>query len=129
MQKLTVEFVDSFPEVLEEGELYVSIKYGSVAHLCCCGCGEEVVTPLSPTDWKLIYNGKTVSLFPSIGNWNFDCQSHYFITQNVVRWASKWPQERIKQGQKKDLQRKKEYFSKTKKPLRCRKFLEWLFNI
>jgi Family of unknown function (DUF6527) len=35
-------------------------------NLCCCGCGEKVVTPLRPTDWKLIFDGKTISLDPSL---------------------------------------------------------------
>jgi len=34
-----------------------------------------VVTPLSPTGWSLIFDGETVSLYPSIGNWNFPCRS------------------------------------------------------
>jgi hypothetical protein len=75
-------FVDFIPEQLEEGVLYVSIEYMTVAHLCCCGCGQEVSITLSPTDWRLIYDGKTVSIEPSIGSWNLPCQSHYFIARN-----------------------------------------------
>jgi len=38
------------------------IEYATAVHKCACGCGKEVVTPLSPTDWKLIFDGKALSL-------------------------------------------------------------------
>jgi hypothetical protein len=75
------EFVDLIPDALEDGVLYVSVQYATALHLCCCGCGSEVVTPLSPTDWSLTFDGDTVSLRPSIGNYSFPCRSHYFITR------------------------------------------------
>lgn len=86
---LTLEFIELAPPVLEDGVLYVSMLYGSVIHKCCCGCGEQVVTPLGPTDWKLTYDGEAISLYPSIGNWSFRCQSHYWIQNNQVRWAGR----------------------------------------
>ena len=79
------EFVEFVPERLVDDTLYVSISYATAAHRCCCGCGREVVTPLSPTDWQLTFDGETVSLYPSIGNWNFACRSHYWIENNGVR--------------------------------------------
>ena len=85
--KLAHEFVDSIPEELEDGVLYVSIRFGTVVHKCACGCGEEVVTPLGPAEWRLTYDGRTVSLAPSIGNWSFACRSHYWIEDGKVRWA------------------------------------------
>jgi len=92
--QLAPEFVELAPPKLEEGVLYVSMLYGSVIHKCCCGCGEKVVTPLGPTDWKLTYDGESVSLYPSVGNWSFRCQSHYWIEDNKVRWAPRMsPQE------------------------------------
>jgi hypothetical protein len=42
-----------------------------------CGCGKKVVLPLHPTHGKLTYDGETVSLSPSVGNWSFPCESHY----------------------------------------------------
>jgi hypothetical protein len=77
------------PDVLESGMLYISVTYCTAIHLCVYGCGNKVVTPLSPTDWELTFNGKAVSLSPSIGNWSFPCQSHYFIKQNQVKYARK----------------------------------------
>jgi hypothetical protein len=60
-----------------------------VIHRCCCGCGEKVVTPLSPGEWQLSYNGEDVSLYPSIGNSRFPCGSHYWIKSGKVVWAPK----------------------------------------
>jgi hypothetical protein len=93
--QLTPEFVELVPPKLEEGVLYVSMLYGSVIHKCCCGCGEKVVTPLGPTDWKLTYDSESVSLYPSIGNWSFRCQSHYWIEENQVRWAPRMSSDEI----------------------------------
>lgn len=87
---LSHEFVDAIPERPQSGTLYISILYRTALHLCCCGCGREVVTPITPDDWSLTYNGATVSLSPSIGNWSFECRSHYFITRDRVRWAATW---------------------------------------
>ena len=83
------------PELLEEGVIYVSIPFALVSHRCCCGCGEEVVLKLSPLDWRLTFDGATISLSPSIGNWSLKCRSHYFITQNRVHWAPAWSEERV----------------------------------
>lgn len=76
--------VDHFPEMLEEGVLYISERFELAAHRCCCGCGEEVMTPLNPSRWRLIRNGSSVSLKPSIGNWKCACRSHYWIVNNSV---------------------------------------------
>src|ERR1700686_2196858 len=96
--QLTPEFIELVPSELREGVLYVSMVYGSAIHKCCCGCGEKVVTPLSPTDWKLTFDGESISLYPSIGNWSFPCQSHYWIRNNKVRWAAQWSPEEIAAG-------------------------------
>jgi hypothetical protein len=92
--QLPHRFVEFVPESLEDGILYVSLTYATASHRCCCGCGREVVTPLSPTDWKMIFDGENVSLHPSIGNWEFPCRSHYWIREGRVQWvmASSDPQ-------------------------------------
>jgi len=111
---LTHEFVEFIPDDLKEGTIYVSMGFATVAHKCCCGCGKEVVTPLSPTDWKLIFDGKTISLDPSIGNWGFDCKSHYWIRNNRVKWAARWSQEEIDNGRSRHRFAKKAYYDTAK---------------
>jgi len=112
MEILQHKFVEFIPDVIEEGVLYISIEYCTAIHKCVCGCGNEVVTPFSPTDWEIIFNGKTVSLIPSIGNWGFECKSHYFITKNKIHFARHWKDWEIKQGRKEDSKKKKKYYSK-----------------
>ncbi len=105
------EFVEYIPNDLKDNTVYVSIAFATVVHKCCCGCGNEVVTPLSPTDWKLIFDGQSISLDPSIGNWNYACQSHYWIKNNRVKWAPQWSQEKINSGRIHDLWVKAKHYN------------------
>ncbi len=84
---ITPCFIKYIPEELAPGVLYVSMEYATVVHLCACGCGEKVVTPLSPTDWNLHYDGRNITLSPSIGNFEFNCMSHYYIRNNRIAWC------------------------------------------
>ncbi|MDD2267709.1 DUF6527 family protein [Sulfuricurvum sp.] len=89
------KFVTTIPAAIEEQTLYISIEYKTAIHLCACGCGCEVVTPLSPSGWKMTYNGAVVSLHPSIGNWSLPCKSHYFIINDAIKWANAFDEEQI----------------------------------
>lgn len=95
------EFTETFPTPLQPGVLYVSATYSTAAHLCCCGCQQEVITPLSPAQWVLTFDGK-VSLRPSIGNWALPCRSHYVIRHGQVRWAQSYSDTEIKQNRESD---------------------------
>jgi hypothetical protein len=107
------EFVEFIPKSLEDGILYVSMTYATAAHNCCCGCGNKVITPLTPTDWKLTYNGKTISINPSIGNWSFPCQSHYWITWGKIKWSGQWSSDEIATGRMRDRIAKKKQFKEA----------------
>ena len=102
-------FVEFVPDELEEAALYISIEYATVVHACLCGCGSRIVTPLSPTDWQMTYDGHTVSLDPSVGNWSFGCQSHYWISRNRVRWAGRLSRDKIEAGRSRDSRDKDRY--------------------
>lgn len=96
------EFVKYIPDKLEDGVLYISKKYKTATHLCCCGCGLEVVTPLNPAKWSVTDHGNSISLFPSIGNWSFPCRSHYWIDRGRVRWASQMSAKQISRVRERD---------------------------
>jgi hypothetical protein len=81
-------FVDAIPEHLKTGTIYVSLPYATAVHLCPCGCGIEVVTPISPKDWRLEWNGEDISLYPSVGNARFPCGSHYHVRRGCIDWLS-----------------------------------------
>lgn len=90
--------------------LYISMEYGTAAHSCCCGCGEEVVTPFTPTDWKMTFDGETVSLSPSIGNWNLPCRSHYVIKHGRIIEAGPWSDDQIMAERRRDKAAKARYY-------------------
>lgn len=111
--RLSHRFVEFIPEQLESGVLYISQRYRTAVHKCCCGCGQEVVTPLTPTDWSLRIDGSAVTLYPSIGNWSFPCRSHYWIRRNNVVWAGQMSQRQIDEGRAFDHAAKRAYFEST----------------
>ncbi len=104
-------FVQHIPEELEPGVLYISMDYGTAAHSCCCGCGEEVVTPFTPTDWTMTFDGETVSLNPSIGNWTLACRSHYVIKRGQVIKAGPWTDKQVEAERQRDRAAKSRFYA------------------
>lgn len=111
IKKLRPEFVKHVPDKLSEGVLYISEEFATAGHLCCCGCGEEIFTPLNQAQWRLIKNERTdtVSLYPSIGNWKYSCHSHYWIDKNVVKDAGPMSDRIIRNVIKRDRRDKDRY--------------------
>ena len=97
-----VEWVEDMPERMEAGKLYISVKHRLTEHYCACGCGVEVSLPLGRSEWKLIYDGDSVSVSPSVGNWRLPCKSHYLIRENRTVWCAQWSEEKIVGGRKRD---------------------------
>jgi hypothetical protein len=95
LSSIRPEFVEFVPKELEEGVLYISIPYRTAVHRCACGCGSRITTPIRPHQWRLTYDGESVSLSPSIGNWSYPCQSHYWIARNDIAWSKKFSKEKI----------------------------------
>jgi hypothetical protein len=104
------EFVEYVPKDLEEGVLYISIPYRTAVHRCACGCGSRITTPIRPHQWRLTYDGETVSLKPSIGNWSYPCQSHYWIERNVISWSKKLSNEKIAAVRERDKADREKYY-------------------
>lgn len=89
LQEIVPEYVDGVPEVLQEGILYISKKYGIAMHNCACGCGQKTATPLGDGEWTLTEENAVVSLHPSIGNFSGEnpYHAHYFILNNKIEWV------------------------------------------
>jgi hypothetical protein len=85
-KKLGHRHVEFIPKELDEGVLYISKRFRTASHLCCCGCGQKVVTPLNPAGWRLTDHGTTISLAPSIGLGTLPCRSHYWIRRGRIDW-------------------------------------------
>jgi hypothetical protein len=106
--KFELRKVQYMPTQLEPGILYVSKEFGAAAHLCACGCGTIVRTPLDR--WSLRETEDGPSLDPSIGNWQEPCQSHYWIEGGKVRWAPKWSSKQIEAGRRQEEERLSAYY-------------------
>lgn len=105
------QFVDSTPAELEDGIIYVSVRFRVVVHLCACGCKNKVVTPLRPAKWRLTFDGDSISLLPSIGNWQFPCRSHYLIVRDKIQWSTAWSDEEIAEGRARDSRESRQYYA------------------
>jgi hypothetical protein len=103
--------VQLIPKVLEPRVLYVAEEFGAAAHLCACGCGAKVRTPLGPVDWTLDDGPRGPTLLPSIGNWQQPCRSHYWIRDGAVVWAEAWAEEEIAAGRGQAQLRAEQYFA------------------
>ena len=110
------EFVDEVPSVREEGTLYVSLKYRTAIHNCFCGCGSKIVTPIRPTKWKFTFDGDTISLSPSVGNWSYPCRSHYVIRSGVAIPAGDMSDHEIEAGRNRDRRLEERYFGVIEEP-------------
>lgn len=108
--KIRIERVLHMPAKLEPGVLYVSDEFGTAAHLCACGCGSKIRTPLGPTEWHLRETAAGPTLFPSIGNWQKPCRSHYLITAGVIEWAGDMSDEKILAGRAAEQKRRATYY-------------------
>ena len=93
--EIRLQRVAYMPKELKPGVLYISEEYGAAAHLCPCGCGCKIRTPLGPAEWSLKVTDKGPSLFPSVGNWQIPCKSHYWIKHGKLFWAESWTPEQI----------------------------------
>jgi len=128
LKSLKPEFVEFIPGEPKPGVLYISEKYKTATHLCCCGCGSKVVTPLKTAGWRLTTERRGVTLYPSIGNWSFPCQSHYWIRGSKVEWAERMTREEINVVRERDRRDREAYFDAPRKTSWWRKLLDRFWN-
>jgi hypothetical protein len=109
--------VHYMPRELEAGVLYVSEEFDVAGHLCACGCGNKVMTPLGPTEWAFYDSKGGPTLKPSIGSWQLPCKSHYNIIGGKVRWAAQWTPEQIERGRQ-DEEERRRVFHESRRPIK-----------
>jgi hypothetical protein len=126
VKTFTVHHVKYMPKDLCQGILYVSKEYAVAGHLCACGCGAKVITPLGPAEWAYSEPNERPTLYPSIGNWQMPCRSHYFITDGQIQWAGQWSDAQIAAGRSAEAQRRQAYYQ-SRDPQRG--FWHWLWNL
>ena len=111
LKRIRLEHVQFMPKELLPGVLYVAKEYGAAAHLCACGCGSKIRTPLAPTEWQLVETREGPTLWPSVGNWQKPCRSHYVIDRGRIEWHGQWSQSQVAQGRMREQQRREAYFA------------------
>lgn len=116
------------PKVLDVGVLYVSREFGTAAHLCACGCGAKIRTPLGPAEWSVEETKAGPTLRPSVGNWQQPCQSHYVVWRGEVRWEHQWTEKQIAAGRINEQRRIKAYcdLQNNKQGLPTGGVLQWV---
>lgn len=111
MKTITLEHVKYMPKQLSPGVLYVSEEYAIAGHLCACGCGNKVMTPLGPAEWTFTERGGLPSLSPSIGNWQLPCRSHYIIANGQILWSGAWTEAQVVAGRQAEERRREAYYA------------------
>lgn len=110
MARFVLQRVHYMPTERAPGILYVSEEFRIALHLCACGCGAKIKTPLGPTEWSIVETERGPSVWPSIGNWQQSCQSHYVISHGEVKWAGKWTPEQIAAGRRSEEERRQAHY-------------------
>jgi len=127
MTELILRHVRAVPKDLEGGILYVSLDYGVAAHLCACGCGNKVIVPLGPAEWKFTERDGKPTLSPSIGNWQLPCRSHYVIRNGEILWSGQWSDEQVLAGRRgEEIRREAYYAERARERVWWRRVWQWL---
>jgi hypothetical protein len=120
-----VRKVERLPSVLDEETVYVSEEYELAALKCACGCEHRVTL--------LLNDGHTVTeiagladISPSIGVWDAECKSHFFIRRGKVIWGKEFSDAEIRSAMRRQLA------SHVQGPVRSqpwyRSLAEWILN-
>jgi len=117
------------PQEINSGVLYVSEEFGIAVHLCACGCGAKVRTPLGPTEWNVDETPTGPTLRPSVGNWQLPCRSHYWIYRGEVLWATTWTSEQIAAGRRFEEARRRAYYKVLYRRRIAHKLWQWLRSL
>ncbi len=128
MERIKLLKVQYLPKELNEGFLYVSKEFGVAGHLCPCGCKNKIITPLDPTEWSFKEISGKPTLFPSIGNWQLPCKSHYWIVEGTIEWSNQWSKEQIIKGHEVEEENRKAYYDILENKLKKQSLFKRLIN-
>jgi hypothetical protein len=110
IDKIVLKRVYAIFRTLEPGVLYLSEEFETATHLCACGCGAKVSTPLGRMEWKFQEGQHGPTLRPSIGSGQRPCRSHYFIDDGVIHWAASMSDAQAKAALDGDIARRRAYY-------------------
>lgn len=128
--RFVLQRVRYMPKELLGGVLYVSEEFLTAPHLCACGCGAKIRTPLGPAEWSVEQGPLGPTLWPSVGNWQQGCRSHYWLRNGEVEWGDAWSPAQIAAGREHEEARRRAYYDSlypVGRFSRLRKWMGWLF--
>jgi Family of unknown function (DUF6527) len=126
VNRITFERVQYLPRELAPGILYVSEEFAVAGHLCACGCGNKVITPLGPAEWTFTERKGRPTLRPSIGNWQLPCRSHYVIAEGQIRRGDQWSDAQVLAGRRAEERRRHAYYGSCEKRNPLQRFWNWV---
>src|ERR1700676_5046900 len=129
IDRFILQRVQYMPGTLEPGILYVAEQYGTAAHLCACGCGAKIRTPLGPDEWSFAEMATGPSLSPSVVNWQQADQAHKWIVGGQVEWAGKWSEKQVAAGRGREEERRRAYYDCLNPPTWWQRFWRWLKSL
>ncbi|EMA4456299.1 MULTISPECIES: DUF6527 family protein [Enterobacterales] len=114
MKTFTIKLVevDSMPRDLEPNTLYYSERFGTASHLCACGCGAKIRTPIDVNEWSIVKTEQGPTLHPSVGNWQKECKSHYYIRKGKIVWCGAWTEKQIQEGRYREQQARIDHYNR-----------------
>lgn len=131
-EKLILVRVQYMPRSLEQGILYYSEEFEVAGHLCPCGCGNKVITPIGPTEWSFTETENGATLYPSIGNWELPCRTHYWIEDGQILLSGQWSHKQIAAGRRREEQNRKAHYKALQtgrqKKSDLQRFVDWIFR-
>lgn len=130
LSRIDLARVEFIPKELKPGILYVAEEFGAAVHLCACGCGSKVSTPLRPAEWALEQTESGPSLTPSVGNWQLPCRSHYWIREGKIVWSGQWSAAQVEAGRRAEEERRTTYFEELKQERGglLKRFWRWIMS-
>jgi Family of unknown function (DUF6527) len=126
VNRITLGRVEHLPRELAPGILYVSEEFAVAGHLCACGCGNKVITPLGPAEWQLTERNGRPTLHPSVGNWQLPCRSHYVIAEGQIRWRDQWSAAQVAAGWRAEEQRRAAYYASRPRRSLWQRLWSWV---
>lgn len=126
MNSIELRRVKYLPRELAPGILYVSEEFAVAGHLCACGCGNKVITPLGPSEWTFTERNGRPTLHPSVGNWQLPCRSHYIIDEGQIHRGDQWSDAQVAAGRRTEERRRQAYYASRAKRNLWQRLWNWV---
>jgi hypothetical protein len=108
-KNLILQKVHYIPENFDPGVFYYSEVYAIAGHLCPCGCGNKVITPIDADHWSYTQTDGKPTLYPCLENHHLPCNSTYWLIFGEVLWSNRAPYDDKPKARKTENEERKLY--------------------